>query len=70
MQAESRSLKEVFLAALAIVPAERAAWLEQACGQDAELRERVERMLAAHDSPQSLLEREFKNVVAELETAK
>ena len=57
MPAESRSLKEVFLAALAIAPAERAAWLEQACGQDAELRERVELMLAAHDTPQSLLDR-------------
>ena len=57
MPAESRSLKEVFLAALAIAPAERAAWLEQACGQDAELRQRVELMLAAHDTPQSLLDR-------------
>jgi eukaryotic-like serine/threonine-protein kinase len=57
MPAEPRSLKEVFLAALAIAPAERAAWLEQACGQDAELRQRAELMLAAHDSPQSLLDR-------------
>src|SRR6266852_5482366 len=57
MPAESRSLKEVFLAALAIAPADRAAWLEQACGQDAELHRRVELMLAAHDTPQSLLDR-------------
>ena len=70
MPAESRLLKEVFLAALAIAPAERAAWLEQACGPDAELRGRVALRRAAHDRPQSLLEREFKNVVAELETVK
>src|SRR5262249_24915824 len=53
----SRSLKELFLAALAVAPAERAAWLERASGQDVELRRRVELMLAAHDTPQSLLDR-------------
>ncbi len=57
MPIEPRSLKELFLAALAVAPAERAAWLESECAQDAELRRRVELMLAAHDSPQSLLDR-------------
>jgi eukaryotic-like serine/threonine-protein kinase len=57
MPAAPRSLKEEFLAALAIAPAERAAWLEQACGQDAEMRQQVELMLAAADTPQSLLDR-------------
>jgi tetratricopeptide (TPR) repeat protein/serine/threonine protein kinase len=57
MAVESRSLKELFLAALAVAPAERAAWLERASGQDVELRRRVELMLAAHDTPQSLLDR-------------
>jgi tetratricopeptide (TPR) repeat protein len=57
MSIESRSLKELFLAALAVAPAERAAWLEHECGPDAELRRRVELMLAAHDTPQSLLDR-------------
>src|SRR4051794_40946921 len=57
MPDEPRSLKEVFLAALAVAPAERAAWLERACGADADLRQRVELMLAAHDTPQSLLDR-------------
>src|SRR3979490_236004 len=57
MPAELPSLKEVFLAALGVAPAERAAWLEQACGQDAELRRRLDLMLAAHDTPQSLLDR-------------
>jgi serine/threonine protein kinase/tetratricopeptide (TPR) repeat protein len=57
MPAEPLSLKELFLAALAVPPAERADWLSQSCGQDAELRQRVERMLAAHEEPQSLLDR-------------
>jgi serine/threonine protein kinase len=57
MPIEPRSLKELFLAALAVAPAERAAWLERDCGQDMELRRRVELMLAAHDTPQSLLDR-------------
>jgi serine/threonine protein kinase len=55
MPAEPRSLKELFLAALAVAPSERPAWLEQACA-DAELRRHVELMLAAHDTPQSLLD--------------
>jgi WD40 repeat protein/serine/threonine protein kinase len=57
MPAESLSLKEVFLAALTKAPVERAAWLEQVCGRNTELRRRVELMLAAHDTPQSLLDR-------------
>jgi WD40 repeat protein/serine/threonine protein kinase len=57
MPVESRSLKELFLAALAVAPAERAAWLEREGAQDMDLRRRVELMLAAHDTPQSLLDR-------------
>jgi serine/threonine protein kinase/tetratricopeptide (TPR) repeat protein len=57
MPAQPLSLKEVFLAALAVPPADRAEWLRQACGQDAELRERVEQMLGAHDQSQSLIDR-------------
>src|SRR5438874_6788239 len=39
----------VFFAALAKVdPAERAAYLDEACGADVELRRRVDRLLAAH----------------------
>jgi serine/threonine protein kinase/Flp pilus assembly protein TadD len=52
------SLKELFLAALAVAPSERDAWLERACGQDVELRHCLEMMLAAHEQPQSLLDRE------------
>src|SRR5438067_6222510 len=58
MPAELHSLKELFLAALAVAPAERVAWLERACGQDIELRRHLEMMLAAHDQPQSLLDRD------------
>jgi serine/threonine protein kinase len=57
MPAETRSLKEIFLDALAIVPAQRAAWLAQECGGDADLRRHIELMLAAHDQPQSLIDR-------------
>ncbi len=57
MPAEPRSLKDLFLAALAVAPAERAAWVERECAEDAELRRRAELLLAAHDTPQSLLDR-------------
>src|SRR5262245_27082714 len=57
MPVETRSLKEMFLAALAVAPAERAAWLDRECGPEADLRRRVELMLAAHDTAQSLLDR-------------
>jgi tetratricopeptide (TPR) repeat protein len=50
-------MKELFLAALAVAPAGRPAWLERECSGDAELRRRVELILAAHDTPQSLLDR-------------
>src|SRR5262245_32253607 len=56
MPAEPRSLKELFLAALAVAPPERADWLARECGSDTELRRHVELMLAAHDAPQSLLD--------------
>jgi hypothetical protein len=57
MPAEPLSLKELFLAALAVAPAERAAWLAQACGQNLELRGHLEQMLAAHQTAQSLFDR-------------
>src|SRR5262245_37034355 len=57
MTAPSRSLKELFLAALEVAPQDRAAWLERECAADAGLREHLRLMLAAHDVPQSLLDR-------------
>jgi serine/threonine protein kinase len=57
MTAPSRSLKELFLAALDVAPEDRAAWLERECAADAGLCEHLRLMLAAHDEPQSLLDR-------------
>lgn len=52
-----RRVQDVFLAAAALPPAERAALLAAECGSDAELRARVERMLAVDEEPASLLDR-------------
>jgi serine/threonine protein kinase len=56
MPAGPPSLKELFLAVLAVPPGDQPAWLEKNCGKDADLRQRVELMLAAHDTSQSLLD--------------
>jgi tetratricopeptide (TPR) repeat protein/tRNA A-37 threonylcarbamoyl transferase component Bud32 len=56
MPAEPRSLKDLFLDALAVPPADRAAWLDAACEGDAEKRRHLDLMLAAHDSPHSLID--------------
>jgi serine/threonine-protein kinase len=48
-------LKELFLAALEVAQADRTNWLERECA-DVDLRERLERMLQAHDAPHSLLD--------------
>jgi tetratricopeptide (TPR) repeat protein len=48
-----QQVKALFLAAAEKVPAERAAFLDEACGSDAELRRRVEQLLDAHDEPGS-----------------
>jgi serine/threonine protein kinase/TPR repeat protein len=45
----------IFTAALALAPAERAAYLEQACGQDQQLRQRVEALLRANEAPEGFL---------------
>ncbi len=48
--------EEIFLRALELAPGEaRAAWLEEACGGNAERRLSVEQLLEAHDEPASLL---------------
>jgi WD40 repeat protein/serine/threonine protein kinase len=49
--------KSIFLAAVELsLPAERKAYLDDACGGDAALRQRVEALLRAHDEPESYLE--------------
>ena len=50
--------KEIFLAAIEKAePAERAAFLDEACAGDASLREKVEELLRAHYQPGSFLEK-------------
>src|SRR5262245_23275937 len=50
-------LEAIFFAALERpTPADRAAYLDEACGSDAELRRQVERLLAAHPNVGSFLE--------------
>src|SRR5262249_34832461 len=49
--------KELFLAVLDMAPAERAAYLDQACGGEAALRGRIEGMLESHAQSGGLLTR-------------
>src|SRR5262245_39058811 len=49
--------EQVFLAVLDLVdPAERTAYLDKACGRDAEFRRHVEDLLAAHFKPGEFLD--------------
>ena len=47
----------VFTEALQLSAGERSDYLERACGADAELRQRVERLLKAHDQVGDFLEK-------------
>ena len=54
---QKNDAKSIFLAAAdKTVPGERQAYLDEACGGDRQLRERVEALLNAHDQPDSFLE--------------
>jgi serine/threonine protein kinase/tetratricopeptide (TPR) repeat protein len=56
MALDPQRLKELFLRAAEIEsPAERAAYLERECGNDAELRRKLEALLHAHDDSDSFL---------------
>src|SRR5262245_55528275 len=60
MPAEPRRVKELFAAALDLPdPQARQALLDHECGDDSDLRNRLGRLLAAHDQPDSALERPF-----------
>ena len=60
MPAEPRRVKELFAAALDLPdPQARQALLDRECADDSELRNRLGRLLAAHDQPDSALERPF-----------
>lgn len=50
-------VKEVFSAALEKDAAERAAWLDEACANDPELRAEVDSLIAAHDTTDDFIER-------------
>src|SRR5262245_33095946 len=66
MSAEASKIKAVFLAALEkTTPAERAAYLDEACAADASLRGSVEALLRAHDVPDRLLDRPAAGHLAE-----
>jgi serine/threonine protein kinase len=56
MPADSNRVRDVFLAATDRPAAERPAYLAEACGPDADLRAAVERLLAAHADPASILD--------------
>src|SRR5262245_45182547 len=47
--------EEIFAAAMEKCPADRASFLDRACGGDAGLRAEVESLLKAHEAPDSLL---------------
>jgi WD40 repeat protein/serine/threonine protein kinase/tetratricopeptide (TPR) repeat protein len=56
MAVDPARVRDVFLSAAAVPDAQRAAHLDCACGPDCELRAEVERLLAAHADPASVLE--------------
>ena len=53
--AGTKNAHDIFLEALERAPADRAAYLDEACGPDAALRQRVEALLRAHDDPGAFL---------------
>ena len=56
MALDSQRVKSIFLEAAGRAAEERAALLDEACAGHAELRRRLEQLLAAHDRPDSLPE--------------
>ena len=56
MPVEAKQVRDLFLSAAEAPDAERAAYLDRACGADGELRAAVERLLGAHTEPASVLE--------------
>ena len=61
-----QQINQIFYDALERAPAERAAFLAQACGADEELRREVLTLLAAEAKPDALLEQPLDAVAAEL----
>ncbi len=59
MSADPRRVKDLFGAALELDPAARAEFLVRECADDADLRRRLEALLAAHDRPEAALDQPF-----------
>src|SRR6185436_3471104 len=59
----------VFAEALQLSAGERSDYLQRACGADKELRQRVERLLKAHDQAGDFLEQPAPEAVPEVRTA-
>jgi serine/threonine protein kinase len=57
MPADPKLVRDLFLAAVELPAAERASFFAASVGEDAELRAAVERLLAAHEHPASVLAR-------------
>jgi hypothetical protein len=55
MPSDPQRVQAVFLEAVDLPEADRAAFLDRACGTEGELRRRVELLLKAHDAPGSFL---------------
>jgi serine/threonine protein kinase/Flp pilus assembly protein TadD len=53
---ETHREEAIFNGALALAPEQRAAYIQQACGTDAELRRRIELLLKSHDHAAEFLE--------------
>ena len=56
MPVDPQQVRDVFLASVELPPADRERYLADRCGSDHELREAVERLLAAHEQPARILE--------------
>jgi eukaryotic-like serine/threonine-protein kinase len=63
MPAEPKQVKSIFLDAVEKPAAERAAFLDQACGDDAALRQRIEELLRAHDQASNFPDQEAAGTV-------
>src|SRR6266568_3427655 len=70
MNADAQQVRSLFLAAVEDhAPGQWAAYLDEACAGDQELRRRVEVLLRAHQQPNSLLDAPVPNPVATVEEA-
>ena len=56
MLADPNRVRDVFLAAIELPTTQRPVYLAETCGGDADLRAEVERLLAAHADPDSIVE--------------